>query len=229
MVLRKQPPPRLDHLAQGNHRPGIRSPTSPTAKSASPVSPKRLTRPKRAQSTPEPRLTPFQEPVYSPDLNTSPAFDLMPIEQAQRSPPGTTSSDSQNPWNDDWVDVSSQVQGYSDPGATSAPSSDLPNSAPDSKGGNRVPSIVVAGTQRRLAANDWQNDSSGWEQPEQQPVQLRSNNPFLRTQQSEHNPWGGSEASDHNGFTQDARATSFARTEGSDRLSQSKLLSLLSG
>lgn len=220
MVLRKQPPPSLDYLAKGNghsEQPSSASPTSPTAKSASSSSPKRLTRPRRTRSSPQPRQVPPQGQVYSPDLNTSPAFDLMPIEQAQRSPPGSSPNDSQNPWADDWVDVSRQGVGQSDMGCTSAVSTEPQDSSPDDKAGKRVPPIVVAGTQRRMAANERQqtpgsNDDSEWDKSDQEPAQFQSNNPFLKAGLSEHNPWGD---------IRDSGAASFLQSDGSDRLSQS--------
>ncbi|KAJ5754263.1 hypothetical protein N7533_003806 [Penicillium manginii] len=86
MVLRKPPPPRLENLNKWHARAESYSPTS----SHSPSS-QRRTRPHRV---------PSQDSVYSPDLNTSPAFDLMPLEQAQRSPVGSSTSHPPNSWND---------------------------------------------------------------------------------------------------------------------------------
>lgn len=188
MVLRKQPPPRLNSVKEPNRRLSI----SLTAKSASPVSPtKRLTRPRRAQSSPYPRL-PSQDSIYSPDLNTSPAFDLMTLEQAQRSPVGTAHSEAQNPWADELVEKPDQpYQEYTPSGSTQASHNGIQEEPVNKNKGDRVPSILVAGTQRRMATNEWQpeEEADEWEHVRQTPTQLRSNNPFLKTKQSESNPW----------------------------------------
>ncbi|KAJ5992070.1 hypothetical protein N7451_007794 [Penicillium sp. IBT 35674x] len=89
MVLRKQPPPRLDNLNKGNTRPATRSPTSPSSASSHR---RRLNR------------IPSKESIYSPDLNTSPAFDLMPLEEAQRSPVGSPTTYPPNSWPEDRED-----------------------------------------------------------------------------------------------------------------------------
>ncbi|KAE8383786.1 hypothetical protein BDV26DRAFT_250794 [Aspergillus bertholletiae] len=174
MVLRKRaPPPHLYSLNKGNARseprPAI-SQISPTSKSVSSSSPKRLTRPRRAQSSPQPHRFPSQESVYSPDLNTSPAFDLMPLEQAQKSPIRSSPNEIMNPWADELVEQ------------------------PENRRGDRVPSILVAGTQRRMAANEWQqngdvNEAPDWEHIGSSPVPLQSNNPFLKPRQPEENPY----------------------------------------
>lgn len=187
MVLRKQPPPRLNSVKEPNHRLSI----SPTAKSASPVSPKRLTRPRRAQSSPYPRRLPSQDSIYSPDLHTSPAFDLMTLEQAQRSPVGTAHSEAQNPWADELVEKPGQQHQEYPSGSTPASHNGIQEEPVNKNKGDRVPSILVAGTQRRMAANEWQpeEEADEWEHVRQTPTQLRSNNPFLKTRQSEGNPW----------------------------------------
>lgn len=237
MVLRKHPPPSLDYLAKGNGHIEIRPPTSqpshasPPSTSASSSSPKRLTR-RRAQSSPFPHQIPSQESVYFPDLNTSPAFDLMPIEQAQRSPPGTASSEPQNSWADDWVNIPNQGSHYTE-GPTSAPTSATLNKTRDTTldetAGNRVPPIVVAGTQRRLAENEWQptpesSDASEWEQSSHQPIHLQSNNPFLRTSQTDRSSWGNGQAQTAGGHeAHDSRGVSLLQSDRSDQLSQSML------
>lgn len=228
MVLRKQPPPRLDYLAKRNGQLEIRPPTSQpsqpsrSATSASSSSPKRLTR-RRAQSSPYPRQIPSQESVYSPDLNTSPAFDLMPIEQAQRSPPGTASSDPQNPWADDWVNIPAEP--------TSASLNKAPDASLDDNGGSRVPPILVAGTQRRLAENEWQrtpgsSDASEWDRSNLQQVPLQSNNPFLRVSQSDRNPWANGQEGPSGGEAYTSTGATLLQSDGNDRLSQSKRVRL---
>lgn len=88
MVLRKPPPPRLENLNKWHARSEPRSPASPSTSSPSFQGRARLNR------------IPSQESVYSPDLNTSPAFDLMPLEEAQRSPVGSATSQPSNSWPD---------------------------------------------------------------------------------------------------------------------------------
>lgn len=216
MVLRKQPPPRLNSVKESNRRLSI----SPTAKSASPVSPKRLTRPRRAQSSPYPRRFPSQDSIYSPDLHTSPAFDLMTLEQAQRSPVGTAHSEAQNPWADELVEKpDQQYQEYTPSGSIPASYSGIQEEPVNKNKGDRVPSILVAGTQRRMAANEWQpeEEADEWEHVRQTPTQLRSNNPFLKTRQSEGNPWQGESYQTQQ--AEDARASQ-ATSLHSDALSQ---------
>ncbi|KAL5340664.1 hypothetical protein BJX70DRAFT_103688 [Aspergillus crustosus] len=220
MVLRKRAPPHLQNLSQGNARFQPRSSishTSPTSLSVSSPSPKRLTRPSRAQSSPHPRRIPSQESIFSPDLNTSPAFDLMSLEQAQRSPIRTSSTDNPNPWADELVENPNQSpRGIVDsPQQSNLDSGSRDEDAIDNKKGDRVPPIVLAGTQRRMAANEWQpnqggNDSSDWEYLGQPPVQLQSNNPFLKASQLEPNTW-----EDRN-----SRASSVSRDDASRGLGQ---------
>ncbi|KAB8214800.1 hypothetical protein BDV33DRAFT_182087 [Aspergillus novoparasiticus] len=197
MVLRKRAPPHLYSLNKGNAHSephSAISQISPTSKSVSSSSPKRLTRPRRAQSSPQPHRLPSQESVYSPDLNTSPAFDLMPLEQAQRSPVRSSPSENMNPWADELVERPGQNhQGYNGSGQSVADSAP-PAGGAENRRGDRVPSILVAGTQRRMAANEWQqngdvNDAPDWEHVGNSPAPLQSNNPFLKPRQPEHNPW----------------------------------------
>ncbi|KAL4805018.1 hypothetical protein BDV18DRAFT_141747 [Aspergillus unguis] len=210
MVLRKRAPPHLHNLSQGNARYEPRfslSRTSPTSFSLSSTSPKRLTRPSRAQSSPHPRRIPSQDSIFSPDLNTSPAFDLMSLEQAQRSPIRTSSTDTPNPWTDELVE--------SPPGTSDGLRAD---EAPDNRKGDRVPSIVLAGTQRRLAANDYPShqgdaEAPNLEYPSPSPVQLQSNNPFLKPSQNESNPWGD-RSSHASSLSRDAASGGLGQDEG---------------
>lgn len=231
MVLRKQPPPRLDYSGRELGRFDPHPSISPTAKSTSPASPKRLTRPRRAQSSPQPRRLSSPESVYSPDLNTSPAFDLMSLEQAQRSPVVTATSDSQNPWADELVEHPDQLQENNVPESTPLNQDDFQEGvATDKNKGDRVPAIVRTGTQRRMAANERQPDHAvddaddwdEWERDSQTPIQLQSNNPFLKTKQSGNNPWQSESQNQEGGQVRDTRTTSY----GSDALSQSKSNSL---
>ncbi|KAL4914647.1 hypothetical protein BDW62DRAFT_138130 [Aspergillus aurantiobrunneus] len=220
MVLRKRAPPHLHNLSQGNARFEPRSSlsrTSPTSVSVSSPSPKRLTRPTRAQSSPHPRHIPSEESIFSPDLNTSPAFDLMSLEQAQRSPIRTSSTDTPNPWADELVENPSQsprenVDSTLQSGINSGPHDE---ETPDNRKGDRVPPIVLAGTQRRIAANDFPpnqggTDTSDWEYLGPSPVQLQSNNPFLKPSQYDIHPWG----------ERNSRASSLSRDDASRGLGQ---------
>ncbi|KAL2828032.1 hypothetical protein BDW59DRAFT_53700 [Aspergillus cavernicola] len=220
MVLRKRAPPHLHNLSQGNARFEPRSSisrSSPTSLSVSSPSPKRLTRPSRAQSSPHPPCIPSQESIFSPDLNTSPAFDLMSLEQAQRSPIRTSSTDTPNPWADELVDIPGQnPQETGD--STHQPgieSGIRDGEVADNRKGDRVPPIVLAGTQRRMAANEWQpnqgaTDTSDWEYLGHSPVPLQSNNPFLKASQHDKNSWEDS----------NSRASSVTRDDASARLGQ---------
>lgn len=195
MVLRKRAPPHLYSLSQGNARFEPRATaaqTSPTAKSTASLSPKRLTR-RRAQSSPQPRRLDSQESIYSPDLNTSPAFDLMPLEQAQKSPVRPSAGDTSNPWADELVERPDQTrEEYPSLEPSPTGNGSQQGTAINDRHPNRVPSALVAGTERRMAADEWQqnqglNDTSDWEHLGS--PNLRSNNPFLKPRQSEQNPW----------------------------------------
>ncbi|EAW14936.1 DUF544 domain protein [Aspergillus clavatus NRRL 1] len=212
MVLRKRAPPHLSNLNQPDARSELRSPispTSPTAKSVSAPSPKRLTRPRRAKSSPHPHRIPSLDPIYSPDLNTSPAFDLMPLEQAQKAPVGPLSSDNPNPWADDASERPAKSAHIPEQTAPSSIDQQAHLSTNVEKF-DRVPPILVAGTQRRMAANEWQeanNNSGSWEAP----VQLQSNNPFLKTRQAEENPWDSNNSKASHG---DGSSGRLSQTEG---------------
>lgn len=194
MVLRKPPPPRLENPRKEISRSNTRPLISPGPKSASAAPPKRLTRPRRARSSPQPRYFASQESIFSPDLNTSPAFDLMSLEQAQRSPVETTSSDPQNPWTDELADGPNRRHPEYAPSAPVTPNSIQEGKAADRSKGERVPSILLAGTQRRMATSEWQaneevNNAGAWNDPKQTPIEPQSNNPFLKPRQPDQNPW----------------------------------------
>ncbi|KAL2846656.1 hypothetical protein BJY01DRAFT_173714 [Aspergillus pseudoustus] len=221
MVLRKRAPPHLHNLSQGNARFEPRSSisrSSPTSFSVSSPSPKYLTRPSRAQSSPHPRRIPSQESIFSPDLNTSPAFDLMSLEQAQRSPIRTSSTDTPNPWAEELVENPGQSpRDHADPSYQSGINSAIRNGdATDNRRGDRVPPIVLTGTQRRMAANESSQpnqgaaDTSDWEYLGHEHVQLQSNNPFLKASQQDNSVW-----KDRN-----SRASSVERDDASGRLGQ---------
>lgn len=198
MVLRKQRPPHLDGVyrnSSGGSATRLEGSTSPTSPAPSP-SPKRLTRARRARSSPLSAGFPLHEAVFSPDLNTSPAFDLMTLEEAKRSPVTSSPAENQNPWADELVErPGSDALGYLQTERVSDNLTRPQEATPvESKPTHRVPSILVAGTQRRMAANkEWtaarEDDSTVWEQPDPPSQQLRSNNPFLKARHAEVNPW----------------------------------------
>lgn len=210
MVLRKQAPLRLDRPVHSesppetavqdsvssslSSSPALSSLTSsPFATVSAPASsPRRLVRAPRPRSPSRATDTSLlQEEVFSPDLNTSPAFDLMPLEEAQRSPVASSmamDSHQNNPWEDELVERPDSSFHEVLPHELAEAQSQLDGS-PES----RVPPSVVSGTHRRMAADAAETDHAQtlWDEGQQQapPVQLRSNNPFLKSKMSETNPW----------------------------------------
>ena len=154
MVLRKPPPPRLENLNKWRARSNSQPSSSPPVNSATRA---RLNR------------VPSQESVYSPDLNTSPAFDLMPLEEAQRSPVGSPTSQPPNSWSESLGDrpaTSGSYQTGPDPKGAWASSAPMPGSQGDTEG-RWQPAPVDKDTMTGAI-----------------PVQLRSNNPFLKPRTS---------------------------------------------
>jgi hypothetical protein len=197
MGLRKQPPPRLQNISKSNARSDVRSPISPT--SASPHRSNRLNR------------FPSEDSIYSPDLNTSPAFDLMPLEEAQRSPVGSPTSHPPNSWPDspgksdyDHSGQHSQYEGAYHPEL-------------EDNNAHWVPHSLMAGQYSGAAENVWRPASrAGDASTGELPVQLQSNNPFLKPRPADHTQ----ELLDRNEWGRDSHATS-----DSDPLSQSMTLS----
>lgn len=155
MVLRKPPPPRLENLNKWDARSEPRSPSSPSANSPSSTRRAGLNR------------IPSQDSVYSPDLNTSPAFDLMPLEEAQRSPVGSPTSHPPSSWSEGLGDL---------------PDRDRPATAGSyPTGTDRKGQWVPPGLSQGAIEKGWPSApgshgiSSG-----DVPVQLQSNNPFLK-------------------------------------------------
>ncbi|KAJ5831738.1 hypothetical protein N7474_000049 [Penicillium riverlandense] len=157
MVLRKSPPPRLQNIS--NKRTARSEPRSTASPASSLPSPGQLACLNRI---------PSQDSIYSPDLNTSPAFDLMPLEEAQKSPVGSPTSYAQSPWPDDIQDHPDSTHDAT----TSDGSSHL------------VPAVQRTGPQPGPAGDEWRrstpNTSNGVS-----PVQLQSNNPFLKPRTSQ--------------------------------------------
>ncbi|KAJ5088971.1 hypothetical protein N7532_007655 [Penicillium argentinense] len=162
MVLRKPPPPRLENLHKWHARTESRSPTSPSSHSSSS---QRRTRPHRV---------PSQESVYSPDLNTSPAFDLMPLEQAQRSPVGSPTSHPPSSWSDGLADRPATGDG-------AYPAGSEPK-------GHGLPGLVP-GPPESATGYGWQPVSRDRSSTTGEvPVQLQSNNPFLKPRPMDSQP-----------------------------------------
>lgn len=187
MVLRKPPPPGIEAPDRGD---GRSAPTTVAASSSSSSS--RLPR-ERAHSASQTPQSSAPQSVYSPDLNTSPAFDLMTLDQAQRSPEGAPFNESQNPWAEELVEKPEQDSKLSTSQAGTSPPAQEGPAAENKTGVHRVPPIVTESTQRRRAAEGLQLDSAYGTSPshtraESAPQQLQSNNPFLRARQ-EYNPW----------------------------------------
>ena len=178
MGLRKQPPPRLENISKSNARSDARSPTSVSSASSSHRQ-TRLTR------------FPSEDSIYSPDLNTSPAFDLMPLEEAQRSPVGSPTSCPPNSWPDN--------TGRSDHvGAGQYSQHDGAYQDSGNDPGHSVPPALIPGQHTGASENVWRsNPDAGEALTGELPVQLQSNNPFLKPRPAEHtqdlldrNDWG---------------------------------------
>lgn len=191
MVLRKPPPPRLENLNKWHARSESRSPASSSTHSPSS---QRRARPRRVHS---------QESVYSPDLNTSPAFDLMPLEQAQRSPVGSPTSHPPNSWNEGLGDRPATGDGSYPAGAEVK--------------GHGLPSVLAPGPQGSTGDFGWQPTSRDRSYTTGEvPVQLQSNNPFLKPRPVDSRP----SSADPNEWTTDRHSHA---TTNSDPLSQSTI------
>ncbi|KAJ5272311.1 hypothetical protein N7478_007436 [Penicillium angulare] len=160
MVLRKQPPPRLENLHKGHARPNFRSPTSPSA--TSPQS-RRLNQP------------PSQDSIYSPDLNTSPAFDLMPLEEAQRSPMGSPTNQPPSSWSEDRESRSSNTRPNSETYIGSTVHTVLPGTVVYG-----LPRVVEHDPHPAPTRHQEARYEDQYTRNEEVPVQLQSNNPFLQ-------------------------------------------------
>ena len=190
MGLRKQPPPRLENINKLNARSNARSPKSPNSASSRPT---RLNR------------FPSEDSIYSPDLNTSPAFDLMPLEKAQRSPVGSPTSQPPDscPGNNRRPDDGhshqyDQYEGAYKEGTNTNRQWDSPT--------------FMVGQPPGAAENVWRpTPDADQASTGELPVQLQSNNPFLKPRPAEHTQ----NLLDRNEWGRDSHATS-----NSDALSQ---------
>ncbi|KAJ5626492.1 hypothetical protein N7528_003919 [Penicillium herquei] len=155
MVLRKQPPPRLENLHQGNPKT-----------SRSKISPSK-TSPQRQQLN---RL-PSEDSIYSPNLHTSPAFDLMPLEEAQRSPVGSPTTHPPSSWEEGEPRI-----------ANTRPNSENYTGGPVMTA-QRLPMAIMSGlpqvVEHEFHPPPKQHDERN-KTPEEVPAQLQSNNPFLK-------------------------------------------------
>lgn len=163
MVLRKQPPPNLENLSKWNGRPGSHSPSSPIPKSSASY-------PHGARI---PRV-PSQESVYSPDLNTSPAFDLMPLHDAQRSPVGSPASYPPHTKTESWGE---QTEHHRSDTVKALDATEI------SLQGDGAPRVLTPPGSDGMAEHSWESTISGGS-----PVELQSNNPFLKSSLSQHGP-----------------------------------------
>ncbi|CRG92370.1 putative protein YGL082W [Talaromyces islandicus] len=181
MVLRKQPPPGIEVPPRGTNAADYRSPVSRS--SASPRSAGQRSSRKDSWEL-------DTDSIYSPDLHTSPAFDLMPLEQAQKSP-----MSAHNPWEDELVEkpegtspmAGSSQQGIagqrytSQNGNSNGLSPEVPAKSTDTtqmQASNELqlqPTTVQAGT-----GTQWEMVS---------PQRFRANNPFARPRNPSPNPW----------------------------------------
>ncbi|KAJ5908700.1 hypothetical protein N7495_001382 [Penicillium taxi] len=155
MVLRKQPPPRLDDLGKWNARSESNSPTS----SKSPIFHRRA------------RLNPIhsEDSIYSPDLNTSPAFDLMPLEDAQRSPVGSPSSHMSTSWAEAAEDHPATLDGPYSAGTAETKKEWLPQKSPlrsrstnDNTMGDQFQSKNPFLKRKPVAARTNSSDTNDW-------------------------------------------------------------------
>lgn len=168
MGLRKQPPPRLQNIGNSNTRSEARSPKSASPSSASPSRTAHL------------RRVPSADSIYSPDLNTSPAFNLMPIEEAQRSPVGSPSHPPTS-----WPDGARR----SEHGAVNQyPQHDQYNGTHEDLRDNPQTSNPPFSYQNTgESENVWQTGTHiSAASTEELSLPLRSNNPFLKPRSAEH-------------------------------------------
>jgi hypothetical protein len=154
----------------------------------------------------------------------------MPLEQAQKSPVAGSFNEPQNPWDDELVEGpdSRQLPLSLKAGTVSQAQE---GAKEDSRPGiSRVPQILMAGTARRQAAEEFQrNQGSDGYAPETQwetstSPRLQSNNPFLRTRNPSPNPWeGGNQPSQPQGPPeQSAWAPRVHQETSNERISQGK-------
>ncbi|KAJ5222162.1 Protein of unknown function DUF544 [Penicillium citrinum] len=125
----------------------------------------------------EPAHTAFLHRILCtpPDLNTSPAFDLMSLEQAQRSPVGSPTSHPPNSWSGSLADNPATRDGA--------------HSAGSEAKGHGLPPALTPGPQGPSEDFGWQPTSRDRSRTTGEiPMQLQSNNPFVNSRTSSGNP-----------------------------------------
>lgn len=209
MVLRrKKIPPRLDNSTTtkeytGNDRPSTtaslthhhhrrRAPSSSiiTATNSSP-----LISSSQFQNHHLPHSI-SQESIFSPDLNTSPAFDLMPLEQAQKSPI-----------------ASSPIEAVA---RTSAHNSSPTEASHFDPGTNLKENNSGISSDNKALDMSAADDKSELERPKLPYIHLQSNNPFLKEVQQDDSPRGSFQ-----GHTDTEEGRFDSHTTDRDSLSQS--------
>ncbi|EED24566.1 DUF455 domain protein [Talaromyces stipitatus ATCC 10500] len=171
MVLRKNPPPGINVLSRVRNGSDPRSPVSRSS-----TSPRSATQQQPSRKDSWELDTDF---IYSPDLRTSPAFDLMPLEEAQKSPVAGHS-----PWEDELVERPVGMIPFT--GTSQGATEQLtgsPNKAAYQHTGSSAQS-ADDGYRRQPSTEESLSGTS--------PQRFRSNNPFVRTQNSSPNPWEAS-------------------------------------
>lgn len=167
MVLRKNPPPGINVPSRKRNGSDARSPVL-RGSASSPSATQQIARKDSWELD--------TDSIYSPDLNTSPAFDLMPLEEAQKSPVANQSS-----WEDELVE---RPSGITQAAAMTQPGVGTDQAPEDSNGINHQHtglSIQPVGYVQQSLTGDSVASTS--------PQRFRSNNPFLRTRTPGPNPW----------------------------------------
>lgn len=197
MVLRKSPPPGINVPSRARNGSDPRSTVSRSS-----TSPRSAT---HQQSSRKDSWELDTDSIYSPDLRTSPAFDLMPLEEAQKSPVASSS-----PWEDELVERPVGMAHMS--GAS-----------------QQMPGSNNAAYQHTGSSIQYSDDGFG-KQPSAgesvlgtSPQRFRSNNPFLRAQNSSPNPWEDNSRRERlPSHSEQGSSTSNLPPDQSERNSQSK-------
>lgn len=216
MVLRKQPPPGIEVPPRATTVADHRSPVSRS--SASPRSAGQRSSRKDSWEL-------DTDSVYSPDLRTSPAFDLMPLEEAQKSPMSAPN----NPWEDELVErpegispmAGNPQQGMVGQRYANQPGDVNGTTPPITTDAARInppseflpqPSTLQTGTETQ-----WEAVS---------PQRFRANNPFARPQNPSPNPWVDGIAPSGRAYDSANQAPGLHQEEPPERSSQSRLIPL---
>lgn len=164
MVLRKNPPPGIHVPSRARNGSDPRS-----LQSRSSTSPRSAT---QQQSSRKDSWEIDTDSIYSPDLRTSPAFDLMPLEEAQKSPVASSS-----PWEDELVERPVGM-------------AHITGASQQMLGGSNDVAYQHTGSSLQSGTDGYQKQPSAGESAlGTSPQRFRSNNPFLRARNSSPNPW----------------------------------------